>query len=119
MRRMSSLLVSLAAVSLAAFLAVDAAAGRPRCSAKPAVAAAYVIPPAPFRARLVSVRRTALPPGEPTGGGPALKRLYRVTFAVLHGNAVLPAGHRYVQFSYVARTRTSSPWCFVRGGSGP
>ena len=92
---------------------------RSRCSFKPKVAAEYIIPPPPFRARVVSVRRLKLPPGEPVGRGPRFKRLYRVTFDVLHGNAVLPAGHRYSQFAYVTRKHLTAPWCFLKGGSGP
>ena len=92
---------------------------RPRCSSDPKVAAQYVIPPPPFRARVVSVRRWKMPADEPVGGGPAYKRLYRVTFDVLKGNAVLPAGHRYSQYSYVTRKTTTAAWCFQKGGSGP
>jgi hypothetical protein len=90
-----------------------------RCSASPEVAARFVIPPPPFGARLVGVRRQQLPPSEPAGRGPSSKRLYLVSFYVSKGNAVLPAGHRYSQFAYVSRTSTSQPWCFLKGGSGP
>ena len=92
---------------------------RPRCSFNPQVAARYIIPPPPFSARVVSVRRAKLPPGEPVGRGPAFKRLYAVTFHVLKGNAVLPRGHRYVQFAYITRKSMTAPWCFLKGGSGP
>lgn len=92
---------------------------RPRCSSNPKVAAEYIIPPPPFRARVVSVCRWKMPADEPVGGGPAYKRLYRVTFDVLKGNAVLPAGHRYSQYSYVTRKTTTAAWCFQKGGSGP
>ena len=90
----------------------------PRCF-KPALAAEYIVPPSPFRARVVSVRRLELPPGEPVGRGPSFKRLYVVSFDVIKGNAVLPAGHRYSQFAYVTRKSTAAPWCFLKGGSGP
>lgn len=90
-----------------------------RCAADPAVAAMYVIPPAPFAVRDVVVTRTALPPSEPVGKGPSYKRLYTVRFFVLRGNPVLPAGHTFTQFSYVSRASTSAPWCFLKGGSGP
>lgn len=77
-----------------------------RCADSPAAAALYVIPPPPFVARVVSVQRQA-----------ANEQLYRVTFYAVRGNAVLPTGHRYTQFAYVARK--TAHWCFVRGGSGP
>lgn len=93
--------------------------GRVQCSSRPKVAARYIVPPPPFVARIVSVQQQALAPAEPTGGGPSLKRLYRVTFDALRGNAVLPGGHRYAQYAYVARASTAAPWCFVKGGSGP
>ena len=83
-----------------------------RCSSSPSVAAKYVIPPPPFVARLVSVHRQALPATD-------TRRLYRVTFFAVHGNAVLPTGHRYTQFAYVARKTPTARWCFVGGGSGP
>ena len=92
---------------------------QPRCSASPEVAAKYVIPPPPFRVRTVTVQRMAMPPGEPKGKGPNFKRLYRVSFYVVEGNAVLPAGHRYTQFAYVSRQSTRAAWCFLKGGSGP
>jgi hypothetical protein len=92
---------------------------RPRCSAVPVVAARYIVPPPPFAARVVSVRRRAVPAGEPREGGSRFKRLYLVTFAVSRGNAVLPAGHRYSQFAYVMRNSAQAPWCFLKGGSGP
>ncbi len=92
---------------------------RPRCSSNPAIAAQYVIPPPPFRVRDIATKQIALPPGEPAGGGPTLKRLYRVSFSVVVGNAVLPAGHRYTQFAYVNRQVTTAAWCFLKGGSGP
>jgi hypothetical protein len=91
----------------------------PRCSAQPQVAARYVIPPPPFAARVVSVRQTAVPAGEPTGGGQQLKRLYRVTFDVVKGNAVLESGRRFTQFAYVSRKLAAAPWCYLKGGSGP
>jgi hypothetical protein len=91
----------------------------PRCSVEPQAAAQYVIPRAPFVARVVSVRRSKLPPFEPAGRGPLFKRLYLVTFDALRGNAVLPSGHRYSQFAYLTRTSSSGPWCFLKGGSGP
>ena len=81
----------------------------PRCSALPQAAAEYVIPPPPFVPRIVSVRTLALPTGEPVAGGPLLKRLYRVTFDVRTGNAVLPAGYRYSQFAYVGRKKITAP----------
>lgn len=83
------------------------------------VAARYIVPPPPFVARVVSVQRQALPPGEPRAGGPNLKRLFRVTFDVSKGNAVLPSGHRYTQYAYVSRKATTARWCFLKGGSGP
>jgi hypothetical protein len=92
---------------------------RSRCSTLPQIAARYIVPPAPFVARIISVKRQPLPSFEPAGGGPNVKRLYRVTFYAVKGNAVLPSGHRYDQFAYVARTTTSAPWCFLKGGSGP
>jgi len=92
---------------------------RTRCSSTPQVAARNVIPPPPFEARVLSVRRRQLPPGEPRGRGPLFKRLYVVTFYVLKGNAVLPAGHRYSQFAYVTRKSVTAPWCYLKGGSGP
>lgn len=94
-------------------------ARRPRCSLNPAAAAEFVIPPAPFAATDIVVEQIALPPGEPAGGGASLKRLYRVRFLAVTGNAVLPTGHTYTQFSYVSRATTSAPWCFLKGGSGP
>jgi hypothetical protein len=112
-------LLSLAAGTALAISSGKALTRRARCSPSPQVAAEFVIPPAPFRARVVSVRRTALPPGEPAGRGPRFKRLYRVTFVAVKGNAVLPAGHRYTQFAYVTRKTGSAPWCFLKGGSGP
>lgn len=96
-----------------------AASGRSRCSSLPQVAARYIIPPPPFVARSISVRRQPLPAFEPAGGGPDYKRLYTVGFFAVRGNAVLPSGHRYTQFAYVARKKTSVPWCFLKGGSGP
>lgn len=93
--------------------------GRTRCSASPQVAARYVVPPPPFQAKVLSVQRKPLPPGEPKGGGPLYKRLYQVTFYAVKGNAVLPAGHRYSQFAYVSRANAKAPWCFLKGGSGP
>ncbi len=92
---------------------------RPRCSLDPRVAAQYIIPPSPFKARLVSVRGRQLPPGEPLGGGRQYERLYIVTFFAVRGNAVLPTGHRYEQFSYVRRNTLRARWCFLKGGSGP
>jgi len=83
------------------------------------VAAQYIIPPPPFKARRVSVQRRQLPPGEPPAGGPQHKRLYVVTFFAVRGNAVLPTGHRYEQFSYVIRKTAGARWCFLKGGSGP
>lgn len=90
-----------------------------RCSANPAVAARFVIPPPPFGARLTSVVRHDLPPSEPPGRGPVYKRLYLVTFYVSKGNAVLAGGHSYSQFAYVDRTSATESWCFLKGGSGP
>jgi len=92
---------------------------RARCSFNPQVAAQYIVPPAPFKARIVSARRWVLPPGEPVGRGPRLKQLYLVTFYAIKGNVVLPGGHRYSQFAYVTRRTTTAPWCFLKGGSGP
>jgi hypothetical protein len=113
------LAVGVFAAAAAAWPLGPSSAGRPRCATSPTVAAAYVIPPAPFKARLVSVSRLRLPPAEPTGRGPAFKRLYRVSFQVIRGNAVLPAGHRYAQFAYVTRKSRAARWCFLKGGSGP
>lgn len=90
----------------------------PRCSTQPQVAAEFIIPPPPFKARVVSVRQIPLPAGEPAAGGPQLKRLYSVTFDVVKGNAVLEHG-RFTQFAYVSRKLTTAPWCFLKGGSGP
>ena len=98
---------------------VAAAGLRPKCSSDPAVAAEYVIPPQPFKVRAVTVRRMAMPPSEPKGNGPNFKRLYKVSFYVTNGNAVLPKGHRYTQFAYVARASTGTSWCYLKGGSGP
>lgn len=92
---------------------------RTRCSTSPEIAARYVVPAAPFVARIVAVTRQPLPPSESSGRGPSFKRLYRVTFDAVKGNAVLPSGHRHTQFSYVARKSTDAPWCFLEGGSGP
>jgi hypothetical protein len=83
------------------------------------VAARYIVPPPPFVARVVSVRRRAIPPFEPAGRGPLYKRLYLVSFRAIKGNAVLPSGHVYTQFAYVVRKTVRSPWCFLKGGSGP
>jgi hypothetical protein len=116
---MRSFVVVVAAVLAASAAATPSATARPRCSANPKVAAAFIIPPAPFKARLVSVKRLALPPSEPVGRGSAFKRLYEVTFQALVGNAVLPSGHRYSQFAYVSGRTKSAPWCFLKGGSGP
>ena len=99
--------------------AASGVVARPRCSADARTAAVFVIPPAPFKARVVSVKQLALPEGEPAGRGRALERLYEVTFDALVGNAVLPSRHRYSQFAYVSRRRTGAPWCFLKGGSGP
>jgi len=99
--------------------AVTPADKRTRCSNDARDAARFIIPPSPFKARLISVRRWKLPPFEPAGRGPLYKRLYLVTFFALKGNAVLPGGHRYSQFAYVTRQSTTAPWCFVKGGSGP
>lgn len=99
--------------------AVVVSAPRTRCSPAPENAASFIVPPAPFVARVVSVRRVQLPSSEPAGGGPGFKRLYRVTFDVIRGNAVLSGGATYTQFAYVTRTATGRPWCFLEGGSGP
>jgi len=99
--------------------AVQAPASRARCSPIPQVAARYIVPPAPFVGRIISVKRQPLPASEPAGGGSNFKRLYEVTFYAVKGNAVLPSGHRYTEFAYVARKSTSAPWCFRKGGSGP
>jgi hypothetical protein len=101
------------------FAAPAQASKRARCSTNPQVAARYIVPPAPFVARIISVKRQPLPVPEPAGGGPNLKRLYQVTFDAVKGNAVLPSGHRYTQFAYVARKTTNARWCFLKGGSGP
>ena len=101
------------------FAAPAATGSGARCSPTPQVAARYVVPPAPFVARIISVKRQPLPVFEPAGGGPNLKRLYQVTFYAVKGNAVLPSGHRYTQFAYVARKSASARWCFLKGGSGP
>lgn len=90
-----------------------------KCSTDPALAAEYVIPPPPFKVRAISVQRMAIPPSEPKGNGPNFKRLYKVSFYVTNGNAVLPEGHRYTQFAYVARATTRALWCYLKGGSGP
>jgi hypothetical protein len=92
---------------------------RVRCSPLPQLAARFIVPPAPFVARILSVERQALPASEPAGGGPNLKRLYRVTFYAVKGNAVLPSGHSYTQFAYVSRKAVTALWCFLKGGSGP
>ena len=99
--------------------AVSPEASQSRCSADPTAAARYVIPPPPFAVRDVVVRLAAMPPSEPADNGSSYKRLYTVTFTVVHGNAVLPAGHTYTQFAYVSRRSTSAPWCYLKGGSGP
>lgn len=90
---------------------------RPRCAPDPVVAAAYVIPPAPFAVRDVTVQPLALPPSEHPVTG--VERLYRVRFFVVRGNPVLAGGHAYAQFAYVARAVPTAPWCFLKGGSGP
>ena len=90
-----------------------------RCSTLPQRAALYVVPRPPFVAHVLSVRREPLPSFEPRGGGPALKRLYHITFFAVHGNVVLPSGHRYEEFAYVVRRSTTARWCFLKGGSGP
>jgi hypothetical protein len=92
---------------------------RARCSRLPQRAAEFIIPPAPFVARVASVERAPFPPSEPADGGASYKRLYRVTFYAIKGNAVLPTGHRYTQFAYVSRKTTTARWCFLKGGSGP
>jgi hypothetical protein len=92
---------------------------RARCSTDPQTTARYIIPPPPFVARIIIVKRQTIPAGEPSGGGPNHKRLYSVTFDALKGNAVLPSGHRYTQYAYVVRRTTTAPWCFLKGGSGP
>lgn len=92
---------------------------RVRCSLRPEVAARRVVPPPPFVARIVSVERVPLPSSEPAGRGPSFKRLYRVRFDAVKGNAVLPTGHRYTQFAYVVRKTIGGRWCFLAGGSGP
>jgi hypothetical protein len=99
--------------------AAQTAGTRARCSPLPQVAARYIVPPPPFLARIVSVTRQPLPSAEPPGGGPNYKRLHRVTFDAVKGNAVLGSGHRYSQFAYVARTTASASWCFLKDGSGP
>ncbi|MGZ4392770.1 MAG: hypothetical protein ACXVRK_11730 [Gaiellaceae bacterium] len=92
---------------------------RVRCSTDPQMAARYIIPPPPFVARIIVVKRQTIPAGEPSDGGPNHMRLYRVTFEAVKGNAVLPSGHRYTQYAYVVRKTTTAPWCFLKGGSGP
>lgn len=91
------------------------------CAAESDVAAEYVVPPLPFKARMISVRQMPLPatsdvkhayPHRPV-------RLYRVVFRALVGNAVLPSGHTYAQFAYVTQLMPAGRWCFVAGGSGP
>ncbi|MDA8291041.1 MAG: hypothetical protein M0Z33_05090 [Actinomycetota bacterium] len=98
----------------------DLAGARPRCSTDPTVAARFGIPPPPFAVRAVSVARDALPSSEARSTGASYERLYRVSFTVTSGNAVLPAGHRYTQFSYVVRSSTRrmsrDSWNF---GDGP
>jgi hypothetical protein len=98
---------------------VQPTATRPKCSNDPKVAAQYVIPPPPFTVSAVVVQHMAMPASEPKGNGPNFKRLYTVSFDVVRGNPVLPAGHRYTQFAYVSRASTNAAWCFLKGGSGP
>jgi hypothetical protein len=106
-------------LALTFVVVAESGAARVRCSADPLVAAEFIVPPPPFKARGIVVRRWRLPPQEPPGRGPRYKRLYLVTFFVVKGNAVLPRGHRYSQFAYVARKTVTAPWCFLKGGSGP
>jgi hypothetical protein len=109
----------LLAIAGATAAAAAAPAARVRCSPDPQVAARYIVPPPPFAARVVSVRRWKLPAAEPRGRGPGYKRLYLVSFHVTRGNVVLPAGHTYDQFAYVTRKTLHTKWCFLKGGSGP
>ncbi len=108
-----------ASTSLPLTTLAPAAAARPRCSKDPKIAAEYVIPPLPFQVRAIGVQRIAMPASEPKGNGPNFKRLYQVSFYVVRGNAVLPAGHRYTQFAYISRASFRAQWCFLKGGSGP
>lgn len=112
-------LAGTATLPLEPLSAVSAPAARPRCSADPGVAARFVIPPAPFLVRGVAVTRAPMPAPEPVDGGPSHKRLYAVRFFVVRGNAVLAAGRAYTQFAYVARPGPGTPWCYLKGGSGP
>jgi hypothetical protein len=98
---------------------VQATGARPKCSNDPKVAAEYIIPPSPFKVSGVVAQQTAMPPSQSKGKGTELERLYQVSFEVVHGNPVLPAGHRYTQFAYVERASSSAEWCFFKGGSGP
>jgi hypothetical protein len=90
------------------------------CSPDAVVAATYIVPPAPFRAQVISVREMTIPTTSIVAvphRGPL--RLFMVTFVVVVGNPVLPAGHRYTQFAYVDHPTPEGRWCFVAGGSGP
>jgi hypothetical protein len=95
------------------------ASAHTRCSSSPAAAARLIVPPPPFVGRVGRIVQRPIPAFEPKGRGPAYKRLYLVSFYAVKGNAVLPTGHTYHQFAYVSRARTSAPWCFLKGGSGP
>jgi hypothetical protein len=94
---------------------------RKECSPDSEIAAGYIVPPAPFKARVVWVRQAPVPVPSSLGASYEYPlRLYRVSFHVMVGNAVLPAGHTYVQFAYVGQPMPpAGRWCFVAGGSGP
>jgi hypothetical protein len=90
------------------------------CSSDSDVAAAFIVPPSPFKARIVSIRRMPMPPTSSVVKAAYLRfRLYSVTFRVLVGNAVLPPAHTYTQFAYVGQRVLGGRWCLVGGGSGP
>jgi hypothetical protein len=91
------------------------------CATDSRVVATAIVPPAPFKARVISVRQMSLPQTSSVRASfhhPL--RLYRVTFRALRGNAVLPSGHTYAQFAYVGQpVPPAGRWCFLSGGSGP
>lgn len=89
------------------------------CSSDSDVAATFIVPPPPFKARIVSIRRMPMPPTSSVKAAYPYSRLYAVTFRVLVGNAVLPPGHAYTQFAYVGQRFLGGRWCLVAGGSGP
>ncbi len=91
------------------------------CATDSRAVATSIIPPAPFKARVISVRQMSPPQTSSVRASfhhPL--RLYRVTFRALVGNAVLPSGHTYTQFAYVGQPMPpAGRWCFLSGGSGP